>query len=190
MGNDFLMNIVQWLLPGGAVGSVVTWFATRKIRRMDVLKKLQQSIDLLTNKYTEVLNENVQLKADNAKLLANQRAMEEKIDALNNKIDILTKQLKSKRNETINQGNNPSSGRRSPVRGVRAGKQIGDTPHIGSEPGKRAAGTVRQVGPLDSGQPVLHLQESPGGNDRAKGDLLGDGSGLGRQPDHSCRESH
>lgn len=92
------MDILQWLVPGGAIGSVVTWLFSRKTRRVDVLQRLQESIDLLTSKYTEVLKENVLLKADNAKLLANQKAMEEKIDAMNKKIDKLTAELKTKNN--------------------------------------------------------------------------------------------
>ena len=80
MDYEILKDLLMFLLPGGAIGSVVTWFATRKERKVDVLSKLQESIDLLTRKYTEVLDENVQLKADNAKLLANQEIMNTKID--------------------------------------------------------------------------------------------------------------
>jgi len=96
MDSDILRELLMWLLPGGAIGSVVTWFATRKTRRVDVLQKLQESIDLLTQKYTEVLNENIQLKADNAQLLANQEAMKEQIERMSEKIDYLTEQLNSK----------------------------------------------------------------------------------------------
>ena len=100
------MQILTWALPSGFLSSVVTWLVTRRQRNNDFLASLQKSIDLLTEKYTETLNENVRLQADNAHLLANQKVMEEKIDALNKKIDQLTKQLKTQ-NEKSNSGNSP-----------------------------------------------------------------------------------
>ena len=136
---EFLKEILMWIIPAGAFGSVVTFFATRKTRRMDVLQKLQDSIDLLTTKYTEVLDENVQLKADNAKLLANQKALEEKIDAMNSKIDFLTKQLKAQKNGNSHQAkaSSASSSRSVTHNGMRTGKQGGKVPADGDDPGGR-----------------------------------------------------
>ena len=90
------------LFVGGCGSSMVAWFFAHRKQKNDFLSELQKSIDLLTEKYTETLNENVQLKADNAKLLANQQVMEGKIDSLTRKIDSLTKQLKNY--EKNNQG--------------------------------------------------------------------------------------
>lgn len=81
--DSVVMQILAWALPSGFLSSVVTWLVTRRQRNNDFLASLQKSIDLLTEKYTETLNENVRLQADNAHLLANQKVMEEKIDALN-----------------------------------------------------------------------------------------------------------
>lgn len=91
------------LFVGGCGSSMVAWFFAHRKQKNDFLSELQKSIDLLTEKYTETLNENVQLKADNAKLLANQQVMEGKIDSLTRKIDSLTKQLKNyeKNNQRI-----------------------------------------------------------------------------------------
>lgn len=117
------MQILTWALPSGFLSSVVTWLVTRRQRNNDFLASLQKSIDLLTEKYTETLNENVRLQADNAHLLANQKVMEEKIDALNKKIDQLTKQLKTQ-NEKSNSGNSPRSApRRSADGGVRSNQE-------------------------------------------------------------------
>ena len=110
------MQILTWALPSGFLSSVVTWLVTRRQRNNDFLASLQKSIDLLTEKYTETLNENVRLQADNAHLLANQKVMEEKIDALNKKIDQLTKQLKTQ-NEKSNSGNSPRVAPRRPTDG-------------------------------------------------------------------------
>lgn len=93
------------LFVGGCGSSMVAWFFAHRKQKNDFLSELQKSIDLLTEKYTETLNENVQLKADNAKLLANQQVMEGKIDSLTRKIDSLTKQLKNY--EKNNQGISP-----------------------------------------------------------------------------------
>ena len=125
---DILKDLLIFLLPGGAVGSVVTWLVTRKERKVDVLNKLQESIDLLTLKYTEVLDENVQLKSDNAMLLANQKVLETKIDYLTDQVRQLTHQLNSNSNEKSHQGKNPihpSVSRHVPVRGVRTKQEIG-----------------------------------------------------------------
>jgi len=122
--DNVTIQILMWALPGGFLSSVVTWLVTRRQRNNSFLASLQESIDLLTEKYTKTLDENVRLQADNAHLLANQKVMEEKIDALNKKIDQLTKQLKSQ-NEKSNPGNSPRTiAPRCPVDGgVRSNKE-------------------------------------------------------------------
>ena len=94
-----IKDLLMFLLPGGALGSVVTWFATRRERNVTALAKLQESIDLLTKKYSAVLDENVQLKADNAEYRANQKILEAKIDALTERVNHLTEQLKKNEDE-------------------------------------------------------------------------------------------
>lgn len=142
------MQILVWALPSGFLSSVVTWLVTRRQRNNDFLASLQKSIDLLTEKYTETLNENVRLQADNAHLLANQKVMEEKIDALNKKIDQLTKQLKTQ-NEKSNSGNSPRvAPRRLADGGVRCsqehGERTGDLDAVSPpERGARSAGRRR-----------------------------------------------
>ena len=126
MNIESVITILQWVLPSGGLGAVVGWFVSRKGRRLDMLAKMQKSIDDLTKKYTEVLDENVRLKGDKADLLAQMREMEIKMDMLNAKVDELTEQLKNKNNER-NQIN--SSGRRTPVRGGRTAKQGGSLNH-------------------------------------------------------------
>ena len=59
------MQILAWALPSGFLSSVVAWLVTRRQRNNDFLASLQKSIDLLTEKYTETLDENVRLQADN-----------------------------------------------------------------------------------------------------------------------------
>lgn len=108
----------MWALPSGFISSLVTWLVTGKKRRNDFLKDLQNSIDLLTAKYTETLDkytisqeENARLRLHNAQLLANQEIMAQKI--VNKKVDQLNKLLKAKNNEKFNQGNTAASRRTS-----------------------------------------------------------------------------
>lgn len=92
MNVELVKDLLMFLLPGGAIGSVVTWFATRRERKMGSIQKLLETIEEMVKKYDEVLDENVQLKADNAQLLANQRVLELKIDHLTEMVNRLSKQ--------------------------------------------------------------------------------------------------
>ncbi len=122
---ETLKDILMFSLPGGFLGSIVTWLSTRRQRNNDFLAKLQKSIDLLTEKYTATLDENVRLQADNARLLANQQIMEEKIDMMSRKIDQLTRQLKSIQNEKPNQGISPRNApRRAADGGMRGSQEV------------------------------------------------------------------
>ncbi|MCR5326277.1 MAG: hypothetical protein K6E37_05945 [Bacteroidales bacterium] len=166
MNIESVITILQWVLPSGSLGAVVGWFVSRKGRRLDMLAKMQKSIDDLTKKYTEVLDENVRLKGDKADLLAQMREMEIKMDMLNAKVDELTEQLKNKNNER-NQIN--SSGRRTPVRGGRTAKQGGSLrsgtladggtvkpPRSSISAGRRGIpGTAHPHLPVDGEQPVV-----------------------------------
>lgn len=97
------------MFVGLCISNIGTWFISRRKQNNDFLAELQKSIDLLTEKYTKALDENVTLKednanlrSDNAQLLAIKRELSEKIDKLTKKVDSLTKQLKNY--EKNNQG--------------------------------------------------------------------------------------
>ncbi|MGM9741098.1 MAG: hypothetical protein ACI3ZP_10890 [Candidatus Cryptobacteroides sp.] len=190
MDFEIVKDLLMFLLPGGAIGSIVTWFATKKERKVDVLSKLQESIDLLTKKYTEALDENVQLKADNAKLLANQKSLEQKIDELNLKIDILTEQLKTKKqNEKSNSGtHNSRSSRRSDAHErVRSTKTSGKSEGITS--GKRSRKPDKPIISDVDGQSSAQLSESQGGDDFAESNLCGSDTTSGSADDDTDPES-
>lgn len=155
----------MWALPSGCISSLLTWLVTRKKRRNDFLADLQNSIDLLTKKYTETLDkytiaqeENTRLKLDNAQLLANQEIMAQKIDALNKKVDQLNKLLKSKSNEKFNQGNTTASRRTSDsvVRNEKAVPNDSGTAETGRDqiiPARLSGkGRVRKAGKNASGE--------------------------------------
>lgn len=192
MDFEIVKDLLMFLLPGGAIGSVVTWFATRRERKVGVLSKLQESIDLLTDKYTETLDENVQLKADNAKLLANQRSLEAKIDELNVKIDMLTEQLKTKKkNEKSYQGTRaPRNSRRVSVAGecVRNTEQGGATDGSQQRNGDRRKPVKENIHDIN-GQPSSQLSEPAGGGDSSEGGICGADTEGGGQGDDSDAES-
>ncbi|MDE5731032.1 MAG: hypothetical protein K2H81_05905 [Alistipes sp.] len=102
-------QLLTWALPSGFLSSLITWIVSRRRRNNDFLAALQRSIDLLSEKYTGTLNENIRLQADNARLLANQKIMEEKIDSLNSKIDRLTRRLNRLQHEKPNRGTPPGA---------------------------------------------------------------------------------
>lgn len=100
------------MFVGLCISNIGTWFISRRKQNNDFLAELQKSIDLLTEKYTKALDENVTLKednanlrSDNAQLLAIKRELADKIDKLTKKVDSLTKQLKNY--EKNNQGISP-----------------------------------------------------------------------------------
>jgi hypothetical protein len=89
-----LYDILMFALPGGFVGSVVTWLVNRRNSNQDFLIKLQHSIDLLTEKYTQVLDENTQLKAERADLQVAQKNLADKVEKLTREVKKLTERIK------------------------------------------------------------------------------------------------
>ena len=174
--DNVVMQILMWALPSGFLSSVVTWLVTRRQRNNDFLVSLQKSIDLLSEKYTATLNENVRLQADNAHLLANQKVMEEKIDALNKKVDQLTRQLKTQ-NEKSNSGNSPRVAPRRPADGgVRGNQELGERAdgHFAAEQPQRAA---RSAGRRRSRCAAACTGADAGGADDDSTGVCGAGSG-------------
>lgn len=189
MDLEILKDLIMFLLPGGAIGSIVTWLATRRERKVDVLSKLQESIDLLTKKYTEVLDENVLLKADNAKLLANQKTLELKIDHLTEKVSLLTQQLNRRENGKSSQGAvSPSRTQRASSRSMRHGKQDGNAQSGGVAISDGASGTGVAGRKSRLGQRKVPVSESATGDDGNEGDICGTDTDCTSQCDDSEAE--
>lgn len=114
---SFWLDLLKFGLPSGFIFSFFTWLVSLKKRKNDFISDLQKSIDLLSAKYKESVEENLklmernttlyadnlQLSSDKSLLLANQEKMARKIEMLSRKIDELTKQLKAKNDGKINQ---------------------------------------------------------------------------------------
>ena len=54
-------SLWAWILSSNAITGIVTWVATRRKRNNDFLAEMQKSIDLLSQKYNEQLQDNVRL---------------------------------------------------------------------------------------------------------------------------------
>lgn len=80
-----------------AVVSLLTafggWFVGRRKRNNDFLGELQNSIDLLTEKYTKTLTELVSVKEQNAKLLIGQNEMSIELKAVREENSLLKKEV-------------------------------------------------------------------------------------------------
>lgn len=74
-GSSFdIYQLLAITLP--VVSSAVTWIVARKKRNNDFLADLQNSIDLLSDKYNATLRELVEVKEQNSKLLISQKDMQ------------------------------------------------------------------------------------------------------------------
>ena len=106
---SIITTILVPCLGTGFASTAITWWVSRRKRNNDFLAEMQKSIDLLSEQYNKVLQENVELSLRNAELLKNQHQMGIKIDALNKKIYLLTTQLVNKKNAK-KKNSNPTTG--------------------------------------------------------------------------------
>lgn len=108
---EFLQNILQYGLPTGFVGAVVSWFAGRRQRNVDMLQQLQSSINLLSEENKKILAENVQLRKENAGLRVSQEELITEVAHLGKEIERLRKIINTlnrqlNRDETNQRTNN------------------------------------------------------------------------------------
>ena len=95
------MNPLSWLgdldafaLPGGFLGAVVSWIVGRRKRNNDFLAEMQRSIDLLSEKYNAVLQENVALRQEKAEWLVLQQTLLTKVDYLTREVESLRRNFR------------------------------------------------------------------------------------------------
>ena len=66
MNPTLITDLLTYALPSGFLAGTVTWLVSRRKRRNDMLADMQRSIDLLCEKYNDVLQENVTLRREKA----------------------------------------------------------------------------------------------------------------------------
>ena len=73
MNPTLITDLLTYALPSGFLAGTVTWLVSRRKRRNDMLADMQRSIDLLCEKYNDVLQENVTLRREKADWLQNRQ---------------------------------------------------------------------------------------------------------------------
>lgn len=106
---DGLMDFLTFALPGGFLGSVVTWLLGRRKRDNDMLSQLQASINMLSSENRKILDENILLRRENADLKANQEEMIQELSRLAKEVERLRKVINRQtgNDEKSNPGGQP-----------------------------------------------------------------------------------
>lgn len=104
---EILLDILKYSLPGGFLGSVISWFVGRRSRNNDMLSQLQKSINMLCTENRKVLDENIQLRRENADLKANQEEMLHKLARLTKEVERLRKVINKQNDDKTNSRGNP-----------------------------------------------------------------------------------
>ena len=84
-------TIINVIIP--VITGIAGWFAARRKKNNDFLHDLQQSVNMLTDRNRELLNELIELRKQNARLLGNQEEMHVKIEKLQKENIGLKKEL-------------------------------------------------------------------------------------------------
>lgn len=84
-------TIAAWIAP--VLTGIASYFAGTRKRNNDFLNDLQKSIDLLSAKNAELIDEVVKLRSENAKLLSNQDTLQSRVDTLTRQNDKLQKEV-------------------------------------------------------------------------------------------------
>lgn len=108
------LQLLTFALPSGFIGSFATWLVTRRQRRNDFLAEMQKSIDLLSEKYNAVLQDNITLRQEKAEWKVSQRELLLKVDKLTREVESLRKHMNKhqKENDTNNPGKSPRAAAR------------------------------------------------------------------------------
>lgn len=92
---SWLGDLLAFALPSGFAGAAVSWAVGRRKRKNDFLAEMQRSIDLLSEKYNQVLQQNVTLRQEKAEWQVTQQVLLAKVDRLTREVANLRKNLKS-----------------------------------------------------------------------------------------------
>lgn len=97
MMTDFswLGDLFAFALPGGFLGAVASWAVGRRKRDNDFLCEMQRSIDLLSEKYNQVLQENVALRQEKAQWQVAQQELLAKVDRLTREVESLRRNFRT-----------------------------------------------------------------------------------------------
>lgn len=63
---DTLITVCGYLLT--PISGVVSWFAAKRVRNNETLNKLQETIDMLVTKNSDLINQVTELRSENSQL--------------------------------------------------------------------------------------------------------------------------
>lgn len=86
-------ELLTYALPGGFLGAAASWAVGRRKRNNDFLAEMQRSIDLLSEKYNQVLQENVLLRQEKAQWQVAQQTLLAKVDRLTREVEDLRRRI-------------------------------------------------------------------------------------------------
>lgn len=138
MNPSFFLDLLAYALPSGFLSGVVTWLVSRRKRRNDLLSDMQQSIDLLCEKYNEVLQQNVALRQEKADWQVLQQELLLKIDRLTRDVATLRKNLTTKKNETAKIEKTPRRASLRTVGDIGVQRHEKEPANVGTGDGDRA----------------------------------------------------
>ena len=129
MNPTLITDLLTYALPSGFLAGAVTWLVSRRKRRNDMLADMQRSIDLLCEKYNDVLQENVTLRREKADWLVAQQELLRKIDKLTREVEGLRKNFNRKTPKKTDETSPTKKPARAAAAATPDGSRMCDDPH-------------------------------------------------------------
>lgn len=129
MNPTLITDLLTYALPSGFLAGTVTWLVSRRKRRNDMLADMQRSIDLLCEKYNDVLQENVTLRREKADWLVAQQELLRKIDKLTREVEGLRKNFNRKTQKKTDETSPTKKTARAAAAAAPDGSRMCDDPH-------------------------------------------------------------
>ena len=129
MNPTLITDLLTYALPSGFLAGAVTWLISRRKRRNDMLADMQRSIDLLCEKYNDVLQENVTLRREKADWLVAQQELLRKIDKLTREVEGLRKNFNRKTQKKTDETSPTKKTARAAAAAAPDGSRMCDDPH-------------------------------------------------------------
>ena len=89
---DTIITILQYVVLPSVTG-VVSWFAGRSARKSDALRRMQDSVDLLITKNSELVKDVTALRAENMQLKASVDMLTSENKELKRSVEAMQKRL-------------------------------------------------------------------------------------------------
>ena len=92
---DLVLQILGYVLT--PITAVVGWFAGRRARNNDMLNRMQETIDMLVDKNSKLIEEITELRAENAELKSGQEYLKRQLQSFERKYNPNKSNTKNKK---------------------------------------------------------------------------------------------